>query len=33
VIDEASMRHFASLIVAMTTPTDAGFIMKEEVML
>ena len=32
-IDEASTRHFASLIVAMTKPIEAGFIMNEEVTL
>jgi hypothetical protein len=33
VIEVASMRRLASGTVAMTTPTDNGFIMKEEVML
>jgi hypothetical protein len=33
VIDETSMRHLASFMVTMMTPTDAGFIIKEEVML
>src|ERR1700677_89388 len=32
-IDDASTRHLASLIVAMTMPTEAGFIMNEEVTL
>jgi hypothetical protein len=33
VIDEDSISYLASLMVVMTTPTDVGFIMKEEVML
>ena len=30
VIEVASMRHLASVTVAMTTPTDDGVIMKED---
>lgn len=31
--DEASMRRLASVTVAITTPTNAGLIMKDEVTL
>ena len=33
VMDMASTRHLASLVVAITRPTEAGFMTKDEMML
>ena len=33
VMDMASMRHLASLVVAITRPTEAGFMTKDDMML